>query len=105
MRYDSQRLNQQTTAIGGGGVTRLIWSTGRIGHVTQQNRNIRIAIDQRDRNCKIGEGGGLACEKLQRNLSGNSSYLTTPLRDPIREEANAGTHIGCNLTTTAEEPA
>ena len=33
-----------------------------IGHVTQQNRNIGIAIDQRDRNCKIGEGGGLACK-------------------------------------------
>ena len=33
------RLKQQTTAIGGGGVTRLIWSTGGIGHVTQQNRN------------------------------------------------------------------
>jgi hypothetical protein len=23
------------------------------------------------------------------------SYLTTPLRDPIREEANAGTNNGC----------
>ena len=33
-----------------------------IGHVTQQNRNTRIAIEQRDRNCKIGEGGGLACQ-------------------------------------------
>ena len=33
-----------------------------IGHVTQQNRNIGIAIDQRARNCKIGEGGGLACQ-------------------------------------------
>ena len=38
-----------------------------IGHVTQQNRNIGIAIEQRDRNCKIGEGGGLACEKLEKN--------------------------------------
>ena len=79
--------------------------TGGIGHVTQQNRNIGIAIDQRDRNCKIGEGGGLACEKAAGELPENSSYLTTPLRDPIREEANAGTHIGCNLTTMAEEPA
>ena len=35
--------------------------------MTQQNRNIGIAIDQRDRNCKIGEGGGLACEKLEKN--------------------------------------
>ena len=42
--------------------------------------------------CKIGEERGLACEKLQKNLSENSSYLTSPLRDPIREEANAGTH-------------
>jgi hypothetical protein len=25
----------------------------------------------------------------------NLSYLTTPLRDPIREEANAGTHNVC----------
>ena len=25
----------------------------------------------------------------------NLSYLTPPLRDPIREEANAGTHNGC----------
>ena len=41
--------------------------TGGIGHVTQQNRNIGIAIDQRDGNCKIGEGGGLACEKLEKN--------------------------------------
>ena len=51
--------------------------------------------------CKIGEERGLACEKLQKNLS----YLTTPLRDPIREEANAGTDNGCKLTTTDEEPA
>ena len=29
--------------------------------MTQQNRNIEIAIEQRARNCKIGEGGGLAC--------------------------------------------
>ncbi len=36
--------------------------TGGIEHVTQQNRNIGIAIEQRDRNCKIGEGGGLACQ-------------------------------------------
>ena len=36
--------------------------TGGIGHVTQQNRNIGIAVEQRDRNCKIGEGGGLACQ-------------------------------------------
>ncbi len=43
--------------------------------------------------------------KAAEELPENSSYLTTPLRDPIREEANAGTHIGCKLTTTAEEPA
>ena len=66
-----------------------------IGHVTQQNRNIKIAGEQRDRNCIIGEGGGLACEKLQKNLSENLSYLTTPLRDPIREEENATTNNGC----------
>ena len=30
--------------------------------MTQQNRNIEIAIEQRARNCKIGEGGGLACQ-------------------------------------------
>ena len=35
--------------------------------MTQQNRNTRIAREQRDRNCKIGEGGGLACEKLEKN--------------------------------------
>ena len=67
-----------------------------IGHVTRKDRNIWIAREQRDWNCKIGEGGGLACEKLQKNLSENSSYLTSTLRDPIREEANAGTHNECN---------
>ena len=41
--------------------------TGGIGYVTQQNRDIKIAGEQRDRNCKIGEGGGLACEKLEKN--------------------------------------
>jgi len=45
-----------------------IWATGGIGHVTQQNRNIKIAIEQRARNCKIGEGGGLACQ-----ISGRST--------------------------------
>ncbi len=35
--------------------------------MTEQNHNKGIAIEQRDRNGKIGEGGGLACEKLQRN--------------------------------------
>ena len=56
--------------------------------------------------CKIGEGGGLACEKLQKNLSENSSYLTSTLRDPIREEANAGQTTGASLTTTdKEDPA
>ena len=69
MRYDSQRLNQQTTAIGGGGVTQLIWVIGGIGHVTHQNRHIRIAIEQRDRNCKIGEGGGLACQNGRENTN------------------------------------
>ncbi len=61
MRYDSQRLNQQTTAIGGGGENTAHMGNSGIGHVTQQNRNIGIEIEQRDRNCKIGEGGGLAC--------------------------------------------
>jgi len=51
-----------------------------------KKRNIRIAMRGR-----VGEERGLACEKLQKNLS----YLTTPLRDPIREEANAGTHNVC----------
>ena len=30
--------------------------------MTQQNRNIKIAREQRARNYKIGEGGGLACQ-------------------------------------------
>ena len=30
--------------------------------MTQQNLNIEIAIEKRARNCKIGEGGGLACQ-------------------------------------------
>ena len=55
-----------------------------------KNRNIRIAMRGR-----VGEERGLACEKLQENLSENSSYLTTPLRDPTREEANAGTNNVC----------
>ena len=69
-----------------------------------KKRNIRIAVRGRTK-YKIGEEGELACERLQKNLSENSSYLTSPLRDPIREEANGGTHNVCNLTTTEEEPA
>ncbi len=30
--------------------------------MTQQKRDIEIGIGQRVRNCKIGEGGGLACQ-------------------------------------------
>jgi hypothetical protein len=33
--------------------------------------------------------------KVAEEHPGNLSYLTTPLRDPIREEANAGTNNGC----------
>ena len=33
--------------------------------------------------------------KLAEGLPENLSYLTSPLRDPIPEEGNAGTHIGC----------
>jgi hypothetical protein len=65
-----------------------------IGHVTQYNRNIWIAGDQRDRNCKIGEEVGSPVKSCRRTSSENSSYLTSTLRDPIREEANTGTHIG-----------
>ena len=35
----------------------------------------------------------------------NSSYLTSPLRDPIREEAMLEHTTDANLTTTAEESA
>ena len=70
-------------------------ATGGIGHVTQQNRNIGIAIEQRDRNCKIGEEVGSPV-KSWRRTAGELVITHTPLRDPIREEANAGTHIGCN---------
>ena len=59
-----------------------------------KNRNRRKAIRERAK-YKIGEEGGVACEKLQKNLSENSTYLTSPLRDPIREEANAGTNNAC----------
>jgi hypothetical protein len=38
---------------------------------------------------------GSPMKKLQKNYRGNLSYLTSPLRDPIQEEANAGTHNGC----------
>ena len=55
--------------------------------------------------CRDRSLGNACLLKLAEEHPENSSYLTTPLRDPIREEANAGTHIGCNLTTTAEEPA
>ena len=37
--------------------------------MTQQNRNIEIAIEQRARNCKIGEGGGLACQIGRENTN------------------------------------
>jgi hypothetical protein len=33
--------------------------------------------------------------KLAEGHPENLSYLTAPLRDPIREEANAGTSNGC----------
>jgi hypothetical protein len=33
--------------------------------------------------------------KLAEEHPENMSYLTTPLRDPIWEEANAGTHSVC----------
>ena len=54
---------------------------------------------------RVGEERGLACEKLQENLSENSSYLTTPLHVPIREEANTGQTTYAIITTTDEEPA
>jgi hypothetical protein len=57
-------------------------------------RSICLAVRGRAK-CKIGEEGGLASGKLQKNLSKNSSYLTSPLRDPIQKEANAGTYNGC----------
>jgi hypothetical protein len=55
-------------------------------------RNLCIAERGREK-CKIGEERGLACEKLQKHFSENSSHLTSTLRDPIREEANAKTNI------------
>ena len=105
MRYDSQRLNQQTTAIGGGGVTRLIWVTGGIGHVTQQNRNISIAIEQRDRNCKIGEEVGSPvkiCRRTARELI--VSHNTTSWSYLGRSKALEQT-ADAPLNTTAEDPA
>jgi hypothetical protein len=41
----------------------------------------------------IGENACLL--KLAEGHPENLAYLTAPLRDPIREEANAGTHNVC----------
>ena len=44
--------------------------------------------------------------KLAEEHPENLSYLTVPLRDPIREEANAGHTTHASLTTTdKEDPA
>lgn len=79
--------------------------TGGIGHVTQQNRNIGIEIDQRDRNCKIGEGGGLACEKLEKNSRRTRRISQHHFVILSGKKQSTRTNSGCNLTTTAEEPA
>ena len=73
--------------------------------MTQQNRNIGIAIDQRDRNCKIGEGGGLACEKLEKNsrrthrISQHHFVILSGKKQMLKHTTDA------NLTTMAEESA
>jgi hypothetical protein len=52
----------------------------------------------------IGENACLL--KLAEEHPENLSYLTTPLRDPIREEANAVQTTYASLTTTdKEDPA
>ena len=53
----------------------------------------------------IGENACLL--KLAEEHPEDLSYLTTPLRDPIREEADAGTHTTYAILTTTdkEDPA
>ena len=52
--------------------------TGGIGHVTQQNRNLKITGEQRDINCKIGEEVGSPVKSCRRT-AGELNVLTTPL--------------------------
>ena len=79
--------------------------TGGIGHVTQQNRNIRIAIEQRDRNCKIGEEVGSPVKNWRRTAGELIvAHNTTSWSYPGRSKALEQT-ADAPLNTTAEEPA
>ena len=51
--------------------------------------------------CRDRSLGNACLLKLAEEHPENLSYLTTPLRDPIRNEADAGTHTTyASLTTT-----
>jgi hypothetical protein len=45
--------------------------------------------------CRDRSIGNACLLKIAEGHPENLSYLTTPLRDPIREEANAGTNNVC----------
>ena len=69
-----------------------------------KNRNIRIAVRGRAK-CKIGEGGGLACEKLQKNCrrthrNSQHHFVILSGKKQMLEHTS-----GAILTTMAEEPA
>ena len=56
--------------------------------------------------CRDRSLGNACLLKLAEEHPEDLSYLTAPLRDPIREEANAGQTTGASLTTTdKEDPA
>ena len=79
--------------------------TGGIGHVTQQNRNIGIELEQRDRNCKIGEEVGSPVKNWRRTagelvVSHHNTSRSYPRRSKALEQT-----ADAPLNTMAEETA